>query len=64
MVKDWQEELKVLFADVFNCNGEDMTTTKIQAKSLKSSPFYGTQFSGYKESDLLHRPVVSMTIRQ
>jgi hypothetical protein len=64
MVKDWQKELKVLFTDVLDGNGEDMTTTKIQAKLLKSSPFYGTQFSRYKESDLLHSPVVSMTIRQ
>jgi hypothetical protein len=64
MVEDWQKELKVLFADVLNCNDEDITTTKIQAKSLKSSPFHGTQFSRYKESDLLHSPVVSMTIRQ
>jgi hypothetical protein len=61
MVEDWQKELKVLFTDVLDGNGEDMTTTKIQAKLLKSSPFCGTQFSRYKESDLLHRPV---TIRQ
>jgi len=55
MVEDWQKELKVLFTDLRDGNGEDMTTTKIQAKSA--------QFSRYKELDLLHRPVVFMTIR-
>jgi hypothetical protein len=48
MVEDWQKELKVLFTDLLDDNGEDMTTTKIQANSA--------QFSRYIELDLLHPP--------